>query len=193
MARGEFQYLKSDIYEEEKARISKPKMESYDPDADDTFMPYLPSRGGQGNRYAPTVGRGARPGQFLDMNRIGEYSAPQDAQTTNQRYQQSVAQFEGSKGFQPNEDVAEKNLERMTDILKKTGGLIGSTTEDDQDLEAYATQVALKSLDECLSTLNDIEEWLPKGKQGYLKQLKTGAAPIVKALKVYRDAIQKIS
>ena len=195
----EFQYLKSDIYEEQQSKVSKPIAEAYDPNADDTFMPYMPSRGGAQNRYQPQVPRGAKPGQFIDIDKISQYANNQEPEgygsSTSNRYQSQLAQMESLGGgrFNPNEDVAEQNLERMNQILKKTTGLIGSTSENDEDLENYAIKVALKSIDDCLQTLNDIEEWLPKGKQGYAKQLKTGASPILKALNLYRGAIEKIS
>ncbi len=195
----EYQSGESYIEEEQQYINSEsPTMETYNPMDDDGMMPYVPSTQKNSNNSQQYIqeSNGVEPMQgFIDLNQMGNFSNQNNQQQNqdynpNQQYQQNLVMNQPPSG--PNEMNAHKNLELMESVMDKVEGISNTTKKEGDTNRVYATDVALKSLYSALSTLKEIEYWIPEGKEELVPKLQQIANPITNALQSYVDSIERL-
>lgn len=180
-----------------------PMMESYNPSTDDSMMPYVPSgQQSSGNqKYQQPQGNAPMQG-FIDLNQLGQNQAKNQPQTQslnenaqqnnpNQQYQQNLANM-NSIDPGPNTMNAHKNLEILENAMDMVQGISNTTKREGDTNRVYATDVALKSLYAAVSSLDELQYWIPEGKEEYVPKLNQIAKPIKEALSQYTAYIERL-
>jgi hypothetical protein len=163
---------------------NQPSMEDYNPD--DMDLPYIPSM--------PSVQQNTPPA-YIDINNIQSYSArsqPQKRNQPNAYKNYALNEGGGAPVFDASPEKAEQNLNKMTDILKKVNGQIEQTDPDDVNLKQYAIGVAIKSMRDAIRMLQEVDYWIPTGKEEYANKLKVIGSPIAKALNAYVNKVETL-
>lgn len=163
---------------------NQPSMEDYNPD--DVDLPYIPSMQSVQQNTPPA---------YIDINNIQSYSArsqPQKRNQGNPYKQYALNEGGGEPVFDVSRETAEENLNKMTDILKKVNGQIEQTDADSKDLKQYAIGVAIKSMRDAIRMLQEVDYWIPSGKEEYASKLKAIGNPIAKALTAYVNKVETL-
>lgn len=174
-------------------------MEAYDPSADDSMMPYIPSttQGKASTQQIPTQPQGQEPMQgFIDLDSLGSQRQQPSAKTEsqqnpNEQYKQTLTDMQQTPAA-PTELGAMKNLEILENAMGLVQGISDTTKRHGDTNRVYATDVALKALHGAISSLKEIEYWIPEGKEDYVPKLTQIAKPIVDALQQYTDTIERL-
>jgi len=172
-------------------------MESYDPTADDSMMPYIPSTS-HGKTVAanqPTQPQGQQTMQgFIDLDSLGSQQQQprnESQENPNDAYKQNLANM-SQAATTPNSISAHKNLELLENAMELVQGIASSTKRQGDSNRVYATDVALKSMHGAISSLKEIEYWIPEGKEDYVPKLQQIAKPITEALQQYVNSIERL-
>ena len=188
------------------AKVEGPQMEAYDPTQDDFNQPYIPQgQFGQGNRnYANyNAAPGQMPmqqnfqqpmhnqGQFPNMG-MGGYQQQAMPNSMNMNQQAEQMQRDAAQNG-PNGLSAYRNLEQMDNMMGTINGISSQTTRDGSDVNQHAVSVAVDALYTAINVLSDVDVWMPPAKSALTPKLQKLAAPMIKALKSYVAAIEKMS
>jgi hypothetical protein len=176
-----------------------PTMESYNPSTDDSMMPYVPSGQSSSATQQYQQPQGNTPMQgFIDLNQLGQNQAQNQAQNEsaqqnnpNQQYQQNLSDM-NQIAPGPNTMSAHKNLELLENAMGMVQDIASTTKKEGDTNRVYATDVALKSLYAAVSSLEEIEYWIPEGKEEYVPKLNQIAKPIKEALSQYTAYIERL-
>lgn len=165
----------------------------YDPMIDGGDMPYIPQgRGGHNpyaNPYANPKQQQYRPINqgFVDVDNIHNFSNQQ--RNPQQQFQQQM--YEASQEPGIDYRTAGKNVELMSGALDAFNSVDRSTSAG-SDNEVYAIGVAIKSIQDAIKVLRDVEYWIPATHERLAPQLKKVGTPIVKALAAYAEKIEQL-
>lgn len=155
----------------------------YDPMIDDGNLPYIPSTGMAQpyQQYRPPQ----IPTQqgFMNGNNMIPQGQPQPYQ---QQMYEGATQESGLDYSQ-----ASKNIGDMKGVID-TFNTVDQSTSNYNDNDVYAISVALKSLNDAIKVLKDVDYWIPTQHERYTAQLKKIGHPIVNALSVYVEKIEKL-
>jgi len=186
-----FKYQPAESYYEEEQRDVRgaaQQMESYNPMEDDGDLPYIPSLG-VGKSMQPKMETKDIREAFVDINNMHQYtSAPKNSVDSNQKYQQTYSKYQMEAQAEPSFTDASKKFGQMRDILST----IGQLQPDMETNQAYAIEEASKSIRRAIEVLQDVQYWLPKGKEEYAIPLERISQPIVKALSAYAQKIDEL-
>lgn len=174
------QYVTEQVeYQAPRYANGTPTMEGYDPSQISHDAPYIPQGMNQHlqyNQYQNPTGIPNHPQQpSIDYRALNE--------------QQAMAQ----RNAQPTYTEAQKNFQKMTDIVNQLNKQGIGTSADGSDVQGYALGVAIESIYTAIRTFNEIDYWLPKSKATLAPKLKQAASPIVKALQGYVNTLEKLS
>lgn len=159
----------------------------YDPMIDDGNMPYIPSNGGRS--YQQPYQQQQVPIQkgFVDVNNIQNFVGQQgQAQSYQPQMYEAASQEPGIDYGQ-----ASKNIGEMANVID-IFNTVDQSTPDHSDNETYAISVALKTLSDAIKVLKDVDYWIPAQHERHTLQLKKVGQPIVRALSVYVEKIEKM-
>lgn len=174
-----------------------PITEAYDP-MDDGELPYIPSMGTSRTNRQQMYTNNRQPinqNSFIDINNIQNYTQQQSNQPTSdqQSFQRTLneatAKARAAQKFDANAAVG---------VINQMNGAVDAFNDIDQstsangDVDRYGIEVAIKSMNSTIATLNDIEYWLPKDQMANLASLKKISKPIIQALKAYMDTVSKM-
>lgn len=172
----EFQF--GDSFQEEQQRIKPPKMESYQPE-DGMGMPGIDNP-----NSIPQP-------QFLDLDNPQTFTGGQQGNNSNAQFAQAM------NGFVPPQQPYLQKNEQTKDIGSKINNIfeaINNIEPEDKHgaNESYAIGKAITTLHEAIKILDGIDYWIPKGKEGYISQLKQISIPIKKALSAYVGKVEQL-
>jgi len=198
MSEDNQEYQPGESYTEEEQQFVEggvPEMESYNPDDDDSMMPYIPSsQGSSPLTEQQQTPRGNNPMQgFIDLDQLGDSQSQKPQQTQQDmvnQYQTNLAQ--NTQPSQPTEMGAMKNLELLESVMDSVEAISNTTQKQGDSNRVYATDATLKSLHSAITALKEIEYWIPEGKEEYVPKLKQIAKPIVDALSSYVSTIERL-
>lgn len=188
MANREFpQYRQPEVFTEEQQSVGQkaPSLEGYDP-----------SQYEDDEDIAQVMKSNIRQPQFLDLSDPSKLARPerQESPPQGQHNQQPQYHQPVQESFTPAPDIynAEAKLEKLTSIMDKINAVAGMTDADGNSTQKFAISIALKSLRDSIRMLEEIDYWIPQGKEKYVPKLKQIAAPIVKALKAYVNSVDQL-
>lgn len=175
-----------------------PITEAYDP-MDDGDLPYIPSMGNSRVNKQQMYTNNRKPlnqNAFIDINNIQNYAqqpsnnqSASDQQAFQRTLAEATAKARAAQKFDANAAVGVINqMNGVVDVFNE----IDQSTSANGDVDRYGIEVAIKSMNSAISTLNDIEYWLPKDQMTNLASLKKISKPIIQALKAYTDTISKM-
>ena len=161
----------------------------YDPMIDDGDMPYISQGRGGRNPYANPNQQQYRPINqgFVDVNNIQNFS--NQHQNPQQHFQQQMYEATQEPGIDYR--TAGKNVELMSGALDAFNSVDRSTSAG-SDNEVYAIGVAIKSIQDAIKVLRDVEYWIPSTHERLAPQLKKVGTPIVKAVAAYAEKIEQL-
>lgn len=166
----------------EQGQYEAPRMEGYNPaEIENENIAYQP----QGNGY--NRNQYQRPTQR--PTHATQQMSPQQVQQLNQQHEQ----MQRSMANGPTRNDAYSNLDRMTGVLDNMNAQGIGATADGSDVQAYAIRAAIDSLYSAMKVLDEVDYWLPRGKEGLKPRLEKAGAPIVNALRAYTNAIESLA
>ena len=172
------QYRQPEVFTEEQQRFvgkKAPSLEGYDPSKyeDDVDV----SQVMQSNIRKP---------QFLDLSDPSKLARPEGQPVTQPQYTQEP--------YTAGPDIhnAEAKFEKLNSIMDKINAVAEMTDANGSSTQKFAISVAIKSINDTIRMFEEVDYWIPQGKEMYVGKLKQIAAPIVKALKVYVSSIEKL-
>lgn len=145
-----------------------------------------------------------RPPQFLDLSDPSKIARTENQQVPPQGYPQQGYPHQGQyphnrqmpiqEVVEPAPDLFNANtrLDELTSIMDKVNAVSQGVDAEGRSTQQFAIGVALKALRDSVKMLEEIDYWIPQGKEKYTPQLKKIAAPIVKALTAYIGTIDKL-
>lgn len=177
------QYRQPEVFTEEQQRFvgkKAPTLEGYDPskyDDDEDVSQVM----------QPTI----KKHQYLDLSDPSKLARPEGQPVTQPQYTQpQYAQEPYTAG--PDIHNAEAKFEKLSSIMDKVNAVAGMVDADGNSTQKFAISVAIKSLHDAIRMFEEVDYWIPQGKEMYVGKLKQIAAPIVKALKAYVSSIEKL-
>jgi len=197
------QYVQPEAFTEEQQTVGKKasSLEGYDPSQYDDDV----AQAMQGNIKQPQFldlsdpSKLARPeGHQMQYPTQGQYPPqqqqyPPQQQQYQQQYQQPYQQpFQESYNAAPDIYNAEAKLDQLTSIMDKVNAVAEMTDADGNSTQKFAIAIALKTLKDAIRMLEEVDYWIPQGKEKYVPQLKQIASPIAKALKAYVGSVDKL-
>ena len=185
MAKKKVEYIPGESFEEEPQQFANgsPVMEGYNPA--DSDLPYIPAMPSQQHIKQP---------QFIDLNNPESFARverqnPQQPQQANPY----TAYKTGPNGeIRPNLENASQNKEQLGSIFDEINGIASTSTIDGSDVKSYATGIAIKTMYDAIKILNEVDYWIPEGKEQYTEPLKRVSASIIKALQAYVSKIEQL-
>lgn len=174
-----------------------PITEAYDP-MDDGALPYIPSMGTSRTNRQQMYTNPNKPinqNSFIDINNIQNYSQQNQSsqQSSLQSFQRTLQEANASAHAAQRFDV-----NAATGVINQMNGAVDAFNSIDKSITAegdsdnYGIDVAIKAMNSAITTLNDIEYWLPTSQKANLAGLKKVSKPIIQALKAYTDTITKM-
>jgi hypothetical protein len=169
---------------------NKPTMENYDPSADDSDLPYIPSAGFNRQTFQQPPKNVAMNTGFIDIDNIEKYTQPTGTQPMGQRAPlQPMPMNESGNG--PAYPDSPDTVNAMGGVLDAFNSVDQSTTES-SDVDRYAISVAIKTMSEAAKMFKEVQYWLPKDKSQYTTQLTKIGKPIADAITAYVEKIGKL-
>ena len=184
------QYRQPEVFTEEQQRFvgkKAPTLEGYNPnefDDDDDVSQVM----------QPTI----RKPQFLDLSDPSKLARPEGQPITSQggypqpQRQQQPQYTQEPYTAGPDINNAEAKFEKLSSIMDKINEVAGTVDADGKSTQKFAISVAIKSMNDTIRMFEEIDYWIPQGKEMYVQKLKQIAAPIHKALKAYVNSINKL-
>lgn len=194
---NQHEYIPAEHYvEEEQQTGGAPMMEDYNPMEDDGDLPYIPKMPKSSGAYArPLNEQRSVPLQngFIDVDNIHNYSnsgATQQQPNPAATFQKSLAEMQSTAT--PSFNTAQQNISKLTQIMGDINNIAGTTDNAGNDVQKYAYSVAIKSINEAIKMLREVDYWIPPTKSEYAPALKGIAQPIIKALTAYVTKVESL-
>jgi len=180
------QYRQPEVFTEEQQRFvgqKAPTLEGYNPhefDDDDDISQVM----------QPNI----RKPQFLDLSDPSKLARPEVSQGGYPQPQRQQQPLYTQEPYTAGPDIqnAEAKFEKLNSIMDKVNAVAGMVDADGNSTQKFAISVAIKSLHDAIRMFEEVDYWIPQGKEMYVGKLKQIAAPIVKALKAYVSSIEKL-
>jgi len=184
-----------------------PDAEEYNPDDDIGDMPYTPMMPNSKQYERPQIPMKPLTEGFVDMNNLDKYKAKPDADATNKIRQTVQSALNIPKT--PNFDAAPAKRNEFNDVLSKLGNLADVVCSDAPNQGRPSNAPAplnttkpasnkapidstVMNMKNTLTSLRNVNAWIPESKKEYAPKLTNIAAPIIKALDAYIAILEKM-
>lgn len=184
-----------------------PDAEVYNPDEDPGDMPYIPTMSQATQYQRPQIPMKPLTEGFVDMNNLDKYKAKPDADATNKIKQTVQNALNINKA--PNYDAAPAKRNEFNDVLSKLGNLADVVCSDapnqgrpsnapaplnvtKPDQSKAPIDSTLTHMKNTLTSLRNVNAWIPESKKEYAPKLTNIATPIIKALDAYISILEKM-